>query len=139
MEDEELIYKNVSKDTIEFIKKIEAMPRMKIREQDLLIIKAQNGNEEAKNQIFEYGLKYVITVSKSLAKFGLPLEDLIQDGSFGLMKAIDSYKPFSSRQYFGRYATVIIFRYITGHETVKYRTAAEKFKTEFQRKSQDIL
>ena len=55
--------------------------------------KAQNGDIESRNKIMEGYLKLVINVAKGYLDRGLSYEDLIQEGNFGLIKAIEKYDP----------------------------------------------
>ena len=47
--------------------------------------------EEIKKEILEGNLRFVITVSKQYQNQGLDLSDLIAEGNYGLMKAIDNF------------------------------------------------
>jgi RNA polymerase sigma-32 factor len=52
-----------------------------------------NGTTEAVHQLSLSGLRYVTHVAKSYSGYGLPEEDLIQEGNIGLLKAIKRYDP----------------------------------------------
>ena len=47
--------------------------------------------EEIKKELIEGNLRFVITVSKQYQNQGLDLPDLIAEGNFGLMKAIENF------------------------------------------------
>lgn len=47
---------------------------------------------EAKNKLIESNLKLVVSIAKKYTGRGLSLEDLIQEGNIGLMKAIDKFE-----------------------------------------------
>ncbi len=47
--------------------------------------------EEIKKEILEGNLRFVITVSKQYQNQGLDLPDLIAEGNYGLMKAIENF------------------------------------------------
>ena len=67
------------------------------QEQELgLIEKAQRGDEDAFNEIIEHNLRLVIRIAQSyyrrIAQSGiLDLQDLIQEGNMGLMKAVELF------------------------------------------------
>jgi RNA polymerase primary sigma factor len=74
------------------------------REWMQLIPQAQNGNEYARNRLIEMYLRVVIKQALAYSKrFGLPLEDTIQDGILGIIKAIDKFT-LSEHQSFSTYA-----------------------------------
>jgi RNA polymerase sigma-32 factor len=51
-----------------------------------------NDLEAARRLIFSH-LRFVVTVAKGYAGYGLPLGDLIQEGNIGLMKAVKRFDP----------------------------------------------
>lgn len=56
-------------------------------------LQAQQGDIEARNKLMEGNLRFVITCAKHFQGQGLDLEDLVSEGNFGLIKAINSYSP----------------------------------------------
>lgn len=56
-----------------------------------LIKEAQNGDEIAREKIITANLRFVVTVAKQFQNRGVPLVDLISEGSCGLSKAIDRF------------------------------------------------
>jgi RNA polymerase primary sigma factor len=51
----------------------------------------QQEKDEIKKEILEGNLRFVITVSKQYQNQGLDLNDLIAEGNYGLLKAIDNF------------------------------------------------
>ena len=65
---------------------------------------AGRGCSRSRNTLIEKNLRLVVSVAKNYRGRGLPLEDLIQEGNAGLVKAVDRFDP--DRGYrFSTYAT----------------------------------
>ena len=56
------------------------------------VLRAENGDEVAKQKLIEHNLRLVVYVAKRFASSELDVEDLISIGSLGLIKAVNSYK-----------------------------------------------
>jgi RNA polymerase primary sigma factor len=65
---------------------------------------AEERAARARNQFVHANLRLVVSVARRFARYGLPLEDLIQEGNIGLLKAVDRFE--HRRGYrFSTYAT----------------------------------
>ena len=53
----------------------------------------ENGNIESAQKLVLPHLRFVIKVANNYAGYGLPIADLIQEGSIGLMKAVKRFDP----------------------------------------------
>jgi len=65
---------------------------------------AKAGDKRARQRLIEKNLRLVVSVAKKYRGYGLPFEDLIQEGNIGLMKAVEKYDPDRGFR-FSTYAT----------------------------------
>ena len=80
---------------------------MKISEFHILMRELQKTRENAddvRKKILEGNLRLVISIAKKFQSRGLPLNDLIQEGNLGLMKAVDKFD-YRRKHKFSTYAT----------------------------------
>jgi RNA polymerase primary sigma factor len=83
------------------------------REQEYdLSRRAKKGDEAARRQLAVSNLAFVVAIAKKFAHRGARLEDLIQEGNIGLMKAIEHFDPKKNVR-FATYAVWWIRAYIT--------------------------
>lgn len=53
----------------------------------------RRGDREAGHRLIEANMGFVVSVAREYRRWGIPLEDIVQQGSIGLMKAIDRFEP----------------------------------------------
>jgi RNA polymerase primary sigma factor len=66
-------------------------PLLSAEEEAELLQRAKQGDEEARNRLVECNLRLVLSVARRYVRPGLALEDLVQEGAIGLIKAIDHF------------------------------------------------
>ena len=66
--------------------------------------RAKAGDANARSRLLEKNLRLVVSVAKKYRGYGVPFEDLIQEGNIGLMKAVEKFDPDRGWR-FATYAT----------------------------------
>ncbi len=77
-----------------YISHVMSLPILTKEEEILLGEKLNNSNDlDAAKKLIMHNLRYVVYIAKSYAGYGLNLNDLIQEGNVGLMKAVKKFNP----------------------------------------------
>lgn len=75
-----------------YVNYLYSIPMLSEEEEKLLFLRYQKENDlEAVRKIVLSHLKYVAAIAKRYMGYGLPLEDLVQEGSIGLMKSVQRF------------------------------------------------
>src|SRR3989475_2936546 len=99
-------------DLAPLIKLIRAHPPFD-RETELVVTrKARKGDRRAQEKLVVHKLSLVISVARKFMGRGVRLEDLVQEGNYGLLKAIEHFDPEKGNR-FSTYAVWWIRAYIT--------------------------
>lgn len=78
----------------EYLGVVRSMPRFDAEEELALARRfTEEGDLEAARQLVLSNLRFVVHIARGYMGYGLPLPDLIQEGSIGLMKAVKRYDP----------------------------------------------
>ena len=76
-----------------YIEEIQKYPICTKEEEYRLAERIQSGDEEALKRLVEANLRFVVLVSKKYLRSGIPLADLINEGTIGLIEAAKRFKP----------------------------------------------
>lgn len=87
-----------------YLREIGRVPLLKSDEEKELAIRISEGDEDAKQVFINANLRLVVSIAKKYVGRGMPFLDLIQEGTLGLMKAVDKYD-YSKGYKFSTYAT----------------------------------
>lgn len=64
-----------------------------------LALRAQQGDQRARNKLVEHSLEQVVFIARKFIGRGMSLEDLIQEGNLGLMHAVSKFDPERGAQF----------------------------------------
>ena len=81
------------------INNIDCAPVMKHNEKELYE-KYKAGCQKSKETLIKSNLRFVVSVAKHYQNQGLPFEDLVNEGNYGLMVALDKFDPSRNIKFF---------------------------------------
>ncbi|MFM7398809.1 MAG: RNA polymerase sigma factor RpoD/SigA [Verrucomicrobiota bacterium] len=76
-----------------YLDQIGKTPLLTLEEETALARKVLKGDEPARQRMIQSNLRLVVRIAKDYDGFGLPLMDLISEGNFGLIKAVERFDP----------------------------------------------
>lgn len=110
LEEEGILVENedygfVSDSLRSYILSIKNIPLLNYDEEQRLGAEIKNGNMQAREKLVQSNLRLVVSIAKKYStRTSIPLLDLIQEGNFGLMKAVDKWE-YERGYKFSTYAT----------------------------------
>lgn len=99
-------------DIRQYLREIRVIPRLTPEEERELAQRCAQGDEDAIRQMVSANLRLVVSIAREYAGRGVPLLDLIQEGSIGLLAAARKFD-YSLDYRFSTYATKWIRQGIT--------------------------
>jgi len=91
-------------DIRQYLREIRVIPRLTPEEERALAKRCAQGDEDAIRQMVSANLRLVVSIAREYAGRGVPLLDLIQEGSIGLLAAARKFD-YSLDYRFSTYAT----------------------------------
>lgn len=87
-----------------YLKEIGRSPLLSADEEVFFATKLQQGDESARHRMIESNLRLVVKIARCYLNRGLDFLDLIEEGNFGLMRAVEKFDPHRGFR-FSTYAT----------------------------------
>lgn len=109
---------------VSFIKTQAFKPQLTTQQENELLEKYFQGDQDARNQLIEHNLRLVAHIVKKYDGGKDLQEDLISIGTIGLIKAVDSYKPDKATK-LGTYAAKCIENEILMHMRGNKKTSLD--------------
>ena len=88
-------YLPVSVDNLDtYIRQVNSFPILSADQERELALQFNDNNDlEAAQQLIMSNLRFVVSIARGYMGYGLPFNDLIQEGNIGLMKAVKRFSP----------------------------------------------
>ena len=77
----------------DYIQRVRQIPRLSREEEHDLAIAAHTGDRHASDRLIEANLRFVVAVALQYRRYGIPIWELIAEGSLGLMLAVGKFDP----------------------------------------------
>ncbi|GHO89900.1 sigma-70 family RNA polymerase sigma factor [Dictyobacter formicarum] len=95
-----------------YFREFSGIPLLSAVHEAFLAARAEQGDIDARNQLIEANLRLVVSIAKKYIGQGISLEDLIEEGNIGLIRAVSKFD-YRKGFRFSTYATWWIKRAIT--------------------------
>ncbi len=98
-------------DLAPYIRAVRDLPRLSRDEEHALSVRAREGAVQAKQKLVRHNLSFVIAIARMQRRGTVRLDDLIQEGNVGLMRAVEKFDPHAGTR-FSTYAVWWIRAYV---------------------------
>src|SRR5579871_6832533 len=87
-----------------YLREINETPLLNADEEKMLAYRIEEGDSEARDRMVRANLRLVVNIARGYAGKGLGLEDLIEEGNLGLLRAVEGFDPAMNTR-FSTYAS----------------------------------
>ena len=74
-----------------YFKEVRKLDLVDSKTQTVLAVQAKAGDQLSMKKLIESNLRFVLSIAREYAYTGIPIEDLIQDGNLGIIKAVEKF------------------------------------------------
>jgi RNA polymerase primary sigma factor len=74
-----------------YLKQINRIPLLTVEEEREVARRAMDGDEVARERLVQSNLRFVVSIAKKYANQGVPIDDLVNEGNIGLIKAAERF------------------------------------------------
>src|SRR5512142_3466079 len=94
-----------------YLKAVRDFPPLTREDEHALALRARKGESSAKQKLVRHNLAFVVAIARKQRRGTVRLDDLIQEGNVGLMRAVEKFDPHAGTR-FSTYAVWWIRAYI---------------------------
>ena len=94
-----------------YLRAVREFPPLSRGEEHALALRVRKGDVAARQKFVRHNLAFVIAIARKLRRGSVPLDDLIQEGNMGLMRAVEKFDPHAGTR-FSTYAIWWIRAYV---------------------------
>ena len=87
-----------------YLREINETPLLNADEEKQLAYRIEDGDSEARDRMVRANLRLVVNIARSYTGKGLGLQDLIEEGNLGLLRAVEGFDPTMNTR-FSTYAS----------------------------------
>lgn len=95
-----------------YLREINEVGLLTKEEEGELAARIATGDAEARDRLIRANLRLVVSIARGFVGKGLELEDLVEEGNLGLMRAVESFDPVAYNTRFSTYASYWIMQSI---------------------------
>lgn len=77
----------------QYLSTIDKIPLLTYEEEYQIALKAKSGDKKSREKLINANLRFVVSIAKKYRGQGMSMEDLIEEGNYGLITAVDKYEP----------------------------------------------
>ena len=76
-----------------YLREINGTPLLNAEQEKQLAYRIRTGDREARDQMVRANLRLVVNIDRGYTGKGLGLQDLIEEGNLGLLRAVEGFDP----------------------------------------------
>ena len=82
-----------------YLKAVRDFPPLTREDEHALAVRARKGEVRAKQKLVRHNLAFVVAIARKQRRGTVRLDDLIQEGNVGLMRAVEKFDPHAGTRF----------------------------------------